>query len=112
MAAFRILVANEPLAYRETMAAALRCLRPDADIAEETSERLALAPPDLLPHLLICSDAALPDRIPAPAWLLLYAEGNPSVVVCLDGDRREFPDITFDDLLAVVDRAALPAAAR
>jgi len=45
MAPFRILVANEPLAYRETMAAALRCLRPDALVAEESAERLAVAPP-------------------------------------------------------------------
>lgn len=112
MTAFRILVANEPLAYRETMAAALRCLRPDADVAEETAERLAAAPPALLPHLLICSDADLPNRIPARSWLLLYPEGAPAVVVCLNGDRREFPDISFDDLLAVVDGAAPPAAPR
>lgn len=106
MPGVRILVANEPLAYRETMAAALRCLRPEADVAEATAERLEAAPPDPLPHLLICSDVDLLDRIPAPAWLLLYPEGDPSVVVCLDGDQRHLADITFDDLLALVDRVA------
>lgn len=111
MAGFRILVANEPLAYRETVAAALRCLRPEADVAE-TTDRPDVPLPDSPPHLLICSDPALPHRLPAPAWVLLYPDGASHVVVCLDGDQRHTSDITFDDLLAVVDRADRLLAAR
>lgn len=109
MDGFRILVANEPMAYREAMAAALRCLHPEAEIAEMAGPHDASVPSPP-PHLLICSDPAMPGRLPAPVWVLLYPGGTSNVVVCLDGKQRRVTNITFDEILAVVGRAARLAA--
>lgn len=105
MDGFRILVANEPRAYRETIAAALRCLRPLAEVVAGEPRWLDGEMARLRPHLLLSSDAELVERAGVPSWVLLYPGGSGKIVVCVDGRQEVAADLPFDDLLAIVDRA-------
>jgi hypothetical protein len=103
----RILLANEPRAYREALGAALGGLRPSACVRvvepgqlEETLERYQ-------PHLLICSQLTPSvERLPL-AWLVLYREGTSHAELRLDGQWMTTSQVQLDDLLALVDRTAL-----
>lgn len=104
MDGFRILVANEPRAYRETIAAALRCLRPLAEVVAGEPRWMGGELAHVRPHLLIGSDPDLIERSDVLAWVLLYPGGTGRVVVCVDGRQDVLPDLPFDELIAVVDR--------
>lgn len=104
MDGFRILVANEPRAYRETIAATLRCLRPLADVVAGEPRWMGGELAHVRPHLLIGSDPDLIERADVLAWVLLYPGGTGRVVVCVNGQQEVLNDLPFDDLIAVVDR--------
>ena len=100
----RILVANEPRAYRDTIAAALRCLRPLAEVVVGEPAQLAGKVARLQPHLLFSSDPEVVERVDVRSWVLLYPGGTGRIVVCVDGQQEVAADLPFDDLLAIVDR--------
>lgn len=100
----RILLANEPRAYREAIAQAIHQLRPDVEI--ETAE-----PPDLdtsirqfVPDMVICSEVTDTVRSNVRVWVELYPEHNSRSVVNIAGKYEEYAEIQFSDLLSIVDR--------
>src|SRR5215204_3405919 len=100
----RILLANEPRAYREAIAQALHQLRPDVEI--ETAE-----PPDLdtsirqfVPDMVICSEATDTVRSNVRVWVELYPEHNSRSIANIAGKYEEYAEIQFSDLLSIVDR--------
>jgi hypothetical protein len=100
-----ILVANEPLAYREVISAALKKLRPHirvhtSDPAELNKEFLLLSP-----RLVICSRTTTLVEREAPAWVELYPEHTSRAVVSLAGRKTTFDKMDFDTLLAILDEA-------
>ncbi len=109
MDGLRILVANEPRAYRETIAAALRCLRPLAEVVVGEPRWLDREVARVRPHLLLSSDPAGVEGAEVRSWVLLYPGGTSRIVVCIDGEQEIAVDLSFDDLLAVVDRAGKAA---
>ncbi len=101
----RVLVAQEPLAYRQALAAALAALRPEAEFA-------LVAPQDLdtevvrdRPDLVFCSHLGEVVWMRTSAWAILYPGGRKIVEVCVDGERAWTPDLGLDDALALVDLA-------
>jgi len=105
MDGFRILVANEPRAYRETIAAALRCLRPLVEVVAGDPRWLNGEIARLRPHLLLSSDPDAVERSEVRSWVLLYPGGINRIVVCIDGRQEVAEDLSLDDLLVIVDRA-------
>ena len=108
------MLANEPRYEREVLAAALRALRPEAELVELTGDRLEGKVAALQPRLVICSDATAAVRAHAPAWVLLYPDGADHAVVYLDGEETVVPTFGLDALVAAVDatvRRAPPAGA-
>jgi hypothetical protein len=100
----RILLANEPRAYREAIAQAIHQLRPDVEI--ETAE-----PPDLdssirrfVPDMVVCSEATDTVRSNVRVWVELYPEHNSRSVANIAGKYEEYPEIQLSDLLSIVDR--------
>jgi hypothetical protein len=94
----RVLMANEPRAYREGIAAVISQLRPEVEI--ETVE-----PEALEPDMVICSKAtdALKRRV--RVWVELYPDNASLSVASIGGRRVEYAEIQLPDLLSIVDKA-------
>jgi hypothetical protein len=104
--ALRILLANEPLAYREILADAFREHRPGVEVLLVEPEALELGA--ILPgeDLVICSRLTRSVAADALAWVELYPGAAPWGVACVAGARETIPGMGYQSLLAVVDRAA------
>jgi hypothetical protein len=103
-----ILIGNEPLTYREVIAAALRELRPPARITIVDSDGLDAEVIDKHPALVICSHLTPEIRAGAASWLLLYPDGDGRSVFSSGNQEHEIPSVDFASLLAFVDLAMAP----
>lgn len=104
----RLLVANEPRSYRETLSTVIAQLRPRLEV-------LTAEPTDLdrevlrsLPDLVVCSRLSGAVELEAPAWIELYPEGTSQTVVSMNGERYTYPGMDFDTLLSILDHAVSP----
>lgn len=101
----RVLVAFEDQyrAYRDTIAAAVRTLRPwtEVEVAEPGSLEAEIA--RLRPHLVICSRPNFPDRETSLAWVELPHETGDPATVWLEGRSPETADPSLNKLLSLVD---------
>jgi len=102
----RILVAHEPLAYRDVLATALRALRPTADV-------VVVEPGDLddevarrAPHLVFCSRLSEVIQTRSLGWAVLYPSGAPIVETSVAGERTTAADMVLEEILSLVDRVA------
>ena len=112
MPTVRILVAHEPLAYRDVLATALRALRPLADIVVVEPTDLDAEIGRQVPHLVFCS--RLSDAVQARSlgWVLLYPRGEAVIETSVAGDRMTAGDLVLDEVLSLVDRVASLVPAR
>ena len=104
MDTMRILLANEPRAYREVIAAAFRQLRPQHDVIVVAPDDLDAEVVRLDPQLVLCSRLTPSVQIRPIAWVLLYPVGETQSVICMDGQQTTVPDLEFNRLLEIVDR--------
>jgi hypothetical protein len=109
MAGSCVLVANEPRAYREVLAAALGRLLPYVRVVEVDPAGLTPAIGDLTPDVVICSRfAAVSEHLPI-AWMVLYPEGTRLAIASVAGERSIHPHLDLPDLLIFVGRGLRPA---
>jgi len=101
----RVLVANEPLAYREVISGAIQELRPHLEV-------LAAEPADLdeeflryAPGFVVCSQTTPLIEQEAPASVELYPDHTSGAVISLNGEKKTFEAMDFDTLLSIVDEA-------
>jgi hypothetical protein len=104
MSRLRILLANEPRAYRETLAAALRILKPYTEVFVVDPDELDAEVERLSPQLVICSRATPTIEARSLAWVELYPEHGSISVVSVGGERSTVAGIELGDLLSVIDR--------
>ncbi len=103
----RLLVANEPQAYRQAIAGAVGKLRPDMEVVVTSStDDLDNSVVCLLPDMIICSQLTPSIESSRGAWLLLYPDGETKTVISIDGQRTTSADLEFDELLAVIDQVS------
>jgi hypothetical protein len=102
---FRVVVGNEPRYYREVLAEALRCLRPDLEIVltepamlDEEAQRGGLP-------LVICSRLSPTILALKVGWVLLYPDGENRAVVSIAGQERVISGFEIADLLAIIAEA-------
>ena len=100
----RIVLANEPRAYRDVMAAAFRNLRPQLEIVTVEPDELGAYLAESEPAVVVCSreGEAVPPRV--FAWVLLYPDGENRATVRVAREETSYADMEFDDLLGVLDR--------
>ena len=98
-----ILVANEPRAYREALAAALHELRPHIEV-------ICIEPADLdrnvcqySPRLVLCSRLTEAVERCCDAWILLYPHRANRAVISVAGRRAVVTNIEFSHVLSVID---------
>ncbi len=98
----QILIANEPRAYRDTLALALKTLRPQATV-------MAVEPDDLdteiarrHPDVAVCSRLSPTVESGVPTWVLLYPEGANMAVISVDGMRSVTGELALEALADVI----------
>ena len=100
-----VLVANEPLSYRETLSATLRALRPEAEVLAVEPRLLGPELEGRRPDLVFCSDHTLPAGKQIPVWVDLYPNGEDLAVIIVQGQRSTVRGIGLDGLLSILDQA-------
>ena len=108
----RVLVANDPRSYRETMAAAFRKLRPRAEVVLVEPADLDAEVIRRAPNLVVCSALSEVVETRAPAWVVLYPEGRAAVCASVAGERTDAADIGLGELVALIDRVGDRSAGR
>ena len=104
----RVLLANEPRSYRESIAAVFRQLRPGLNVKVVEPEALESTVVRFDPDVAICSRVTGTVRERVPVWVELYPEQAAHSVASEGGRRTEFAEIQLLDLLGILDRAADP----
>lgn len=105
----RVLLANTPRSYRETIAHATRRLRPDVEVETTEPGDLDSSVRRFAPDMVVCSEATEAVRSSVPVWVELYPEYGSRSVASIAGELEEYADIELGELLAILDRAdALP----
>ena len=100
----RVVVANEPRAYREVTAEVLGQLRPDVEFELTDPAGLVDAVFRLAPDMVVC-DHAIPEvRDLVGVWLELYPGGGSSSVASVRGEQSIIDDVQLTDIIALVDR--------
>ena len=101
----RLLIANEPLVYREVISATLSKLRPHLEVYTAEPTDLDKKFLRLSPRLVVCSRRTQLIEREAFAWVELYPQHSSRAVVSLAGKKTTFEEMHFDALLSVVDEA-------
>ena len=100
----RILLANEPRAYREVIAAAFQALRPNHEVISVSPDDLDAEVERLDPEFVLCSQLTPAVQQHPRSWVVLYPDGQTQAVICVDGQRTTAGDVEFDQLLAIIDQ--------
>ena len=101
----RVLMANEPRAYREGIAAVIGQLRPEVEIETVEPDALDISIKLFSPDLVICSKATDALKSGVRVWVELYPENAALSVASIGGRRIEYAEIQLPDLLSIVDKA-------
>ena len=101
----RVLMANEPRAYREGIAAVISQLRPEVEIEIVEPDALDSSIECFSPDMVICSKATDALKSGVRVWVELYPENAPLSVASIGGRRMEYAEIQLPDLLSIVDKA-------
>jgi hypothetical protein len=106
----KIIVAHELAVYRHALAGAVRHLRPLTEAVAIDPQQLPSVLTSIQPELVIVS-ALGPELSTYPGtWLLLYPDGaNRGIVGRGTVAQQTIENITFADIIALVDRLDGPA---
>ena len=105
-----ILLANQPLAYRQALVRAFRAARPHLHVLEVAPDELDAAVRAHVPLLVICDRLTRLVEQSVSAWVVLYPGGTRQVTTSLAGQQESAGDLDLAALLAFVDRAEAPSA--
>jgi DNA-binding IclR family transcriptional regulator len=101
----QILVANEPLVFRDVLSSQLPRLRPGLTVLRVDPAELDEAVARLRPRLVICNEVTDRIRQFATAVLVLDPLGTNRAVLTIDGQHQVLLTPQLTDLLAAVDAA-------
>jgi hypothetical protein len=90
-------------AYQGVIAAAIRVLRPHAEVETATLEALGEELERFDPELVICSRPSTADPAGRIAWVELSIETTRPSRICVGGRYSESTNPTLEVLLAVID---------
>ena len=104
MGGLRILLANEPRSYRETLAAVLQTMRPATEVRTAEPNALGHELESFAPQLVVCSNLTPAVEADTISWIELYYDHGPLSTVSVGGNRSITEGIELPDLLSIVDR--------
>ena len=103
----RVLVAfgDEYRAYREVIAAGIRILRPQVEVATATPAEVEWEVGRFDPHVVVCGASVPADPGDVPAWVELPVESQRPTRIRVSARRRTSVNLDLEGLLAIVDEA-------
>ena len=103
----RVIVAFEWAfhAYQETLAAAIRILRPDAEVITIEPEKIGEAAKRFGPDVVIGSTFDEAEVESVPVWVELSPDPSRASRVRMYGDYSEIVNPTLDKLLVILEEA-------
>ena len=104
MEKIRIVVANEPRAYRDTLADALRNLCPRAEVIIIEPAALHQHVRRFTPHLVLGSELDAEMLTGLFSWVDLYPNGERYAVINIGGERTTVGNLDLAGLLRIVDQ--------
>ena len=106
-----ILLANEPRAYRETIAVALSMLCPDMTVIIVEPEKLDEFVIEHKPQVVLCSHLTETVKTQVPKWAVLYPDGSGESTIQIDGKRITVPEIELNGIVRLINETDLPTTA-
>jgi hypothetical protein len=100
-----VLIANDPRAYRETIAVAIGMLCPDARIIVADPEKVDEFVTTYHPQVVLCSHLTPMIEAHVPTWAILYPDGSENALLHMDGQRSRVPNIELNGIVRLVDDA-------
>ena len=101
----RVLVANSPLMYRESLALAIQRERPHFEVLIANPKTLDGKVESLAPHALVRDDDGVQTESPngVVCWVGIIIENHLNARVSVNGSISEIHDISFEEFLAALD---------
>jgi len=101
----RVILSNDPRAYREALFIALRRLRPKIDLLPVDPGLLVQEIDRHAPDLVILSTTDLiTDDVPW-SWILLYPDGARLAIIHTKARQQQRGSLGLDDLLRIIDES-------
>lgn len=100
----RLLVATEPLSYREVLGHSIRELRPNVEVVLVESKALDETIVRMHPEVVLCSHLTTAVVAHVPAWIALYPDGQRLTVTGINGRYTTATDLGLEQILAVIDQ--------
>jgi hypothetical protein len=105
MVATSVLLANEPRAYRDTLAVALRLLRPQTTILVADPETLDDCVLQHAPRVVVCSRLTSLVETHVQTWIILYPHGASGAMVHVRGERTTVNGMDLEGIARLIDQA-------
>lgn len=103
----RILVANTPRMYRESLALSIQRLRPDFEVLLAAPEELVGKVEHLAPHALVRDDDGVetwsPDGV--ICWAGIIIDNHLNARLSVNGRISEIHDVSLEEFVAALDEA-------
>ncbi len=100
----RVLVANDPGAYRDAISRALRIMRPEVEVLNVPPAQLDCEYARLQPALTVCSRLTSVVESGLSDWIEIYPDGVSVANFSAGGERLTHSRPDFDLILWLVDR--------
>ena len=104
----RILIANTPLMYRETLALAVHRHNPDVEVMIADPASMDGEAEHFGPHVLVRDDDGIEVASPngVVCWVGIIIDDHLKARISLDGKVSEIHEVSMYEMLAVLDEAA------
>ena len=104
----RILIANTPLMYRETLALAIHRHNPGYEVIIADPASMDGEAERFGPHALVRDDDGIevgsPDGV--MCWIGVIIDDHLKARISMDGEISEIHEVSLEEMLAALDRAA------
>ena len=101
----RVLVANTPLMYRESLALSIQRARPNFEVLIAAPEKLDGEVERLAPHALVRDDDGVetwsPDGV--VSWVGVIIENHLNARISVNGKISEIHDVSLEEFIAALD---------
>ncbi len=103
----RILVANSPRMYRESLALSIQRERPNFEVLIAAPENLNGQVERLAPHALVRDDDGVETSSPngVVCWAGIIIDNHLNARISVDGRISEIYDVSLEEFLAALDEA-------
>jgi hypothetical protein len=101
----RVLVANTPLMYRESLALSIQRARPNFEVLLAAPEDLNGQVESLAPHALVRDDDGVETSSPngVVCWVGIIIEDHLNARISVNGKISEIHDVSLEEFIAALD---------